>query len=476
MRATIKKSGKSDSQIKESKATQKHFLLRSQPPKSVGPGSTVSSWRSKESSGSSQRSGEKMLFHETIYIQKVEASIPDEIGNPATAPPSTTGTGGYSTPLPLEEIGEEFEEDDMYKSRAGRIGINGSVQESSQRMPIYDNHIDIQTIQTIGTQGSDGNEMDEIKNYHPSYQQQDDSGEEFDAELNPSILQTRGFDTSENEIVQGIETDYESDGRKNSSSHLGRKLQADRRSNGTQIDDLDKFGTTERALAVDYELSKYPAYYIEDEKQGDLTKCRIIEPSVNYYVPTPSLLLSYNTPNQGMKFVPAYQVQKPALAESRRAKHKSFEVDESPEKSRIPIPSKSEEQSRYRRLPNPSEQKQMRFLADFRVTSGTGSRNDKAGNLPRAVNIHYSKKKENVEYSRDQEQSRDQHRNQDYDMSKDHYDSDSHSFAIRTRQSFAASRYRSQRDQRSVEIGISSRKKEKELTEFLLGGQKAYVR
>lgn len=444
MQPTTKKLGNSSSEFKEP-AVQKHFILRNQPAKSVGHGSTVSSWQSRDSLQSSQHSPQKLVFPETIYIPNGSNRQEIKPSPFPAAPPSASGTGGFSTPLPLEEIGEEFEEEDVYKSRAGRIGLNGSMQDTSRREPTQLRTIDIDAIPTIGTQGSDGNEMIELKKYIPSYQQDIDSRNDLDLELNKSILQTRGFDTSENNIIDNMDLEP-SFSRSRRSSQFREEVfhQSIQKFKVEKIKKADKYSRDDQDIAVQYELSKYPAYYVEEDSE-DLTQGRVWEPSLDFHVPPPSLLLSYNTPKREGKlpqpiestrskkypsFVPAN------ASESRRAKHQSFEVEE----TILAVPSKSEEPKGYRRLPPP--------ILMTKVTSGTGSRNDRPVDLPKAVNIHYSNQKQ---------------RDRDEDSTS--------SVGLRTRRSQATSQ---PRDQRSFEIGLSSRKRERELSEFLLGNKGIY--
>lgn len=445
MQPTVKKSGSSASHIKEPSAVQKHFVLRSNATKSVGHGSTVSSWKSKDSSPSSRQSPEKMVFPETIYIPAWPPTPEVRQPPPTTAnlPPSASGTGGFSTPLPLEEIGEEFEEEDGYRSRAGKIGLNGSMQESGRREANYPRPIDIEAIPTIGTQGSDGNEMQELKRYIPT-SQKDFSRTELDLDLHQSILQTKGFDTSENDLTNGIDQDLSL--RETHGEVSGYQTSQAARNHHVLVEaaEDDDYGTEATEIAVNYELSKY-AGYSDDDEYMESQHGHHFAHVIDYHIPSPSLLLSYNTPKQ-----PAlpehkssdYQPRiftRPKLADpaqSRRAKHQSFEVEE----TSAPRPSRSEEPKGYQRLPPPPSNK---------VTSGTGSRNDKVPGLPRAVNIHYSK-----------------------DTTRD---SDSVSnLALRSHRS----RGSNSRDQRSVEVGMSSRKRERELTEFLLSknNNKPFVR
>lgn len=442
MQPSFKKSGSSASQIKEPSIVQKHFVLRSQATKSVGHGSTVSSWKSKDSSRSSRQSPEKMVFPETIYIPAWPPTPEVKVSPPLNnLPPSASGTNGFSTPLPLEEIGEEFEEEDGYRSRAGRIGLNGSMQESGRREANFPRPIDIEAIPTIGTQGSDGNEMQEIKKYIPSTQYADNSKTELDFDLHQSILQTKGFDTSENDLTNGIDPDPSF---QETHGHFSEKkvMKAPKWDYMlAEAHEDDYYGSEATQIAVNYELSKY-AGFPEDDENNELGRGQNYLRVMDYHIPSPSLLLSYNTPKQTVP--PEHKssdhqpriFKKPAQldsTQSRRAKHQPFEVDD----FSAPRPSRSEEPKAYQRLPLPPS---------IKVTSGTGSRNDKIPGLPRVVNIHYSK-----------EPAR---------------DGDSFSqLAMRTHRSGTSSSNHPlvQREQRSVEVAASSRKRERELSEFLLG-------
>lgn len=440
MRPTIRKLGNSSTEFKETPAPQKHFILRNQTAKSASHGSTVSSWHSRDSAHSRPESPQKMVFPETIYIPNAQPDNPITLGH---NPPSASGTGGFSTPLPLEEIGEEFEEEDVYKSRAGRIGLNGSMQETSRREPNQLRTIDIDAIPTIGTQGSDGNEMIELKKYIPSNQHEISSRNDLDFELNRSILQTQGFDTSENNILGDVDQERILDDSRGSHSREAILPESLYNPKAGKFKKRDKYTKEDQEIAVQYELSKYPAYFVEQDSEE--LNGRVWEPSIDFHVPPASLLPYYNTPkgegklpepkeaNRSKKYPPFVPANP---GESRRAKHQSFEVDE----KLVSLPSKSEEPRGYRRLPPP--------ILMNRVTSGTGSRNDRPLDLPKAVNIHYSSQKQR---DRDEESVS--------------------SAAMRTRRSEAPAQ---QRDQRSFEIGMSSRKRERELSEFLLGSKPLY--